>query len=225
MDFSVSQLPGWHTTIFPPYFVAGAVFSGFGMVLTLLVPLRRMLHLEDIIRVRHIELMCKVTLATGSIVGCTPTPWNSSSPGYSGDPYEKFLFLNMRLADPYIIAPLLHVKTGSVLVGPYWTMVSCNVLVPQLFWFKKVRTSMFTVFILSILVNVGMWFERFVIIAVSLPRRNSCPPTGATTWVPSWVDVLQFLGTFRTVFHLLPAISAIRSAHRHRGGQGRDHAG
>src|SRR6204780_4906072 len=126
LDFSVSQLPGWHTTIFPPYFVAGAVFSGFGMVLTLLVPLRRLLKFPNIITVRHVELMCKVTLATSCIVGYAYgmeffIAW------YSGNPYERFTFMQRA-------------------TGPYWwawvTMVSCNVILPQLFWFKKVRTHM-----------------------------------------------------------------------------------
>ena len=114
LDFSVSQLPGWHTTIFPPYFVAGAVYSGFGMVLTLLVPLRRMLKLEDIITVRHVELMCKVTLLTGSIVGYAYVmeffiAW------YGGNPYERYRFPANRLADPFIIGPLYGIKPA-----PYW---------------------------------------------------------------------------------------------------------
>src|ERR1700689_4116790 len=109
LDFAVSQLPGWHTTIFPPYFVAGAVYSGFGMVLTLLVPLRRMLKLEEIITVRHVELMCKVTLLTGTIVGYAYImelfiAW------YSGNPYEKYLFISNRAADPFIIGPMFHIK-------------------------------------------------------------------------------------------------------------------
>src|SRR6187401_1070641 len=148
LDFAVSQLPGWHTTIFPPYFVAGAVFSGFGMVLTLLIPLRSMCKLEDVITMRHIDVMCKVTLATGSIVGYAYMmeffiAW------YSGSPAEQFHFMNRAL-------------------GPYWwawlLMVIPNVVVPQLFWFRKVRQNLLIVFIISIVVNVGMWFERFVII-------------------------------------------------------------
>jgi Ni/Fe-hydrogenase subunit HybB-like protein len=182
MDFSVSQLPGWHTTIFPPYFVAGAVFSGFGMVLTLLVPLRRLLRLEDIITVRHVELMCKVTLATGSIVGYAYAmeffiAW------YSGNPYERFTFLN-RAFGPYKWA--------------YWTMITCNVFVPQLFWFKKVRTSMVPVFVLSILVNTGMWFERFVIVCTSLHREFI--PSNWGYFRPTWVDILTYLGTFGLFF-------------------------
>jgi Ni/Fe-hydrogenase subunit HybB-like protein len=196
LDFSVSQLPGWHTTIFPPYFVAGAVYSGFGMVLTLLVPLRRLLHLEEIITVRHVELMCKVTLATGSIVGYAYAmeffiAW------YGGNPYEKFLFFHTRLADPFIIAPLLHIKPA-----PYWwaffLMWSCNVAVPQAFWFKKVRTNMVLVFVLSILVNVGMWFERFVIVVLSLHREFI--PSNWNYFSPTKIDVLQYLGTFGLFF-------------------------
>ncbi|HWD21139.1 MAG TPA: NrfD/PsrC family molybdoenzyme membrane anchor subunit [Verrucomicrobiae bacterium] len=196
LDFSVSQLPGWHTTIFPPYFVAGAVFSGFGMVLTLLVPLRRLLHLEDIIRVRHVELMCKVTLATGSIVAYAYAmeffiAW------YSGNPYERFLFLSNRAADPYILGPMFHLKPAPYWWA-YWTMISCNCIIPQLFWFKKIRTSMFTVFVLSIFVNIGMWFERFVIVVSSLHREFI--PSNWGYYAPSKIDVLQFLGTFGLFF-------------------------
>ena len=196
LDFSVSQLPGWHTTIFPPYFVAGAVYSGFGMVLTLLIPLRRMLHLEEIITVRHVELMCKVTLGVGSIVGYAYAmeffiAW------YSGNPYERFLFLRNRAADPFIFGPLFHVPPAPYWWG-FWTMVICNVIVPQFFWFKKIRTSMLTVFVLSILVNIGMWFERFVIVITSLHREFI--PSNWGYYAPTWVDILQFLGTFGLFF-------------------------
>src|SRR5258707_7845746 len=182
LDFSVSQLPGWHTTIFPPYFVAGAVFSGFGMVLTLLIPLRSMCKLQDIITMRHIDVMCKVTLATGSIVGYAYAmelfiAW------YSGNPNERFHFMNRAL-------------------GSYWwtwiMMVSCNVLVPQLFWFKKVRHNLVIVFILSILVNVGMWFERFVIIVLSLHREFI--PANWGYYRPTWVDICTYIGTFGLFF-------------------------
>jgi len=178
LDFSVSQLPGWHTTIFPPYFVAGAIFSGFGMVLTLLLPLRKVCKLEEVITMRHIDLMCKVTLATGSIVGYAYgmeffIAW------YSGNPYERFTFLN-RAFGPYWWA--------------YWTMISCNVFIPQLFWFKAIRTNLVIVFILSILVNIGMWFERFVIIATSLTREFL--PSNWGMYHPTWVDILTYVGTF-----------------------------
>ncbi|PYJ80902.1 MAG: hydrogenase [Verrucomicrobia bacterium] len=182
LDFSVSQLPGWHTTIFPPYFVAGAIFSGFGMVLTLLIPLRKVCKLEDVITVRHVELMCKVTLATGSIVGYAYAmeffiAW------YSGNPYERFTFIN-RAFGPYGWA--------------YWIMISCNVLTPQFFWFKRIRTNMLIVFILSIFVNIGMWFERFVIVVTSLHREFL--PSNWSYYSPTWVDVCTYLGTFGLFF-------------------------
>lgn len=182
LDFAVSQLPGWHTTIFPPYFVAGAVFSGFGMVLTLLIPLRTMCRLEDIITMRHIDVMCKVTLATGSIVGYAYgmeffIAW------YSGSLFERFAFIN-RAMGPYWWG--------------YWLMVGCNVIVPQLFWFKKVRHCLWFVFILSIFVNIGMWFERFVIVVISLHRDFL--PANWGYFKPTWVDICTFLGTFGLFF-------------------------
>jgi molybdopterin-containing oxidoreductase family membrane subunit len=200
-DFAVSQLPGWHTTIFPPYFVAGAVFSGFGMVLTILIPMRKLCKMEEIITVRHIELMCKVTLATGSIVGYAYgmeffIAW------YGGSPYELYAFKN-RAFGPYAWA--------------YWIMVSCNVLTPQLFWFKKIRTNMVVVFILSIFVNIGMWFERFVIVVTSLHRDFM--PSNWGYYSPTWVDILTYVGTmgfFMTLFLLfirflpLVAISEVK---------------
>ncbi len=191
-DFAVSQLPGWHTTIFPPYFVAGAVFSGFGMVLTLMLPMRKICHLEEIITVRHIELMGKVILATGSIVGYAYgmeffIAW------YSGNPYEKFVFMQNRAADPFIFGPLWGVEPAPYWWA-YWTMISCNVICPQLFWFKKVRTNMVIVFIISIFVNIGMWFERFVIIVTSLHRDYL--PSSWAYYSPTWVDIWQFIGTF-----------------------------
>ena len=182
LDFAVSQLPGWHTTIFPPYFVAGAIFSGFGMVLTLLIPLRSMCRLEDIITMRHIDVMCKVTLATGAIVGYAYgmeffIAW------YSGSLFERFAFINRALG-PYWWA--------------YWLMIFCNVVVPHLFWFKKVRHWLWLVFILSILVNVGMWFERFVIVVISLHRDFL--PANWGYFKPTWVDVCTYLGTFGLFF-------------------------
>lgn len=177
-DFAVSQLPGWHTTIFPPYFVAGAIFSGFGMVLTLMIPLRSICGLQDVITVRHVELMGKVVLATGSIVGYAYgmeffIAW------YGGNPYEIYAFTN-RAFGPYWWA--------------YWTMISCNVICPQLFWFKRIRTSMLAVFIISIFVNIGMWFERFVIVVTSLHRDFL--PSNWGYYSPTFVDILTFVGTF-----------------------------
>jgi len=182
LDFAVSQLPGWHTTIFPPYFVAGAIFSGFGMVLTLLIPIRKLCGLEDIITVRHVDLMCKVTLATGSIVGYAYgmevfIAW------YSGNPYERFAFWN-RAFGPYWWA--------------YWIMILCNVVLPQLFWFRKVRHNLVLVWVLSVLVNVGMWFERFVIVVTTLAREFL--PANWGYYTPTWVDICTYLGTFGLFF-------------------------
>ena len=182
LDFSVSQLPGWHTTIFAPYFVAGAIYSGFGMVLTLILPLRKLLKLEEIVTMRHIDLMCKVTLATGSIVGYAYAmeyfiAW------YSGNPYERYTFW--------------HRLFGTYWYGG-WAMLMFNALVPQVFWFKKVRHSLITVFIVSILANVGMWFERFVIVVGSL--YQDFIPGNWGYYKPTWVDVCTYLGTFGLFF-------------------------
>ncbi|MFM8397422.1 MAG: NrfD/PsrC family molybdoenzyme membrane anchor subunit, partial [Pirellula sp.] len=143
-DFAVSQLPGWHTTIFPPYFVAGAIFSGFAMVVTLLVPMRAIYKLENLITLRHLDNMNKIILATGSLVGLAYgteffMAW------YSQNQYESFAFIN-RAFGPYWWA--------------YWIMVTCNVISPQLFWFKWFRTNVVGMWIVSIFVNIGMWFER-----------------------------------------------------------------
>ncbi|MGZ3416476.1 MAG: NrfD/PsrC family molybdoenzyme membrane anchor subunit [Polyangiales bacterium] len=177
-DFAVSILPGWHTTIFPPYFVAGAVFSGFAMVVTLMILVRKAYGLEHIITIRHLENMNKIILATGSLVGYAYgmeffIAW------YSGNVYERFAFIN-RAFGPYKWA--------------YWTMVSCNVISPQLFWFRKIRTSIPLMFVLSIAVNIGMWFERFVIIATSLHRDYL--PSSWGYFRPQLVDMTTFIGTF-----------------------------
>ncbi len=181
LDFAVSQLPGWHTTIFPPYFVAGAVFSGFGMVLTLLIPLRTVCNLQDLITVRHVELMCKVTLATGTIVGYAYAmeffiAW------YSGNPYERFTFVN-RAFGPY--------------GWGYWWMISCNVITPQFFWFRWVRRNLAIVWILSIFVNIGMWFERFVIV---MTLHRDFLPANWGFYAPTWVDIWTYIGTFGLFF-------------------------
>ncbi len=186
-DFAVSQVPGWHTTIFPPYFVAGAIFSGFGMVLTLVLPLRAVCNLQDVITIRHVELMCKVLLATGSIVGYAYgmeffIAW------YSGNPYELYAFKN-RATGPYWWA--------------YWSMITCNVVSPHFFWFKRFRTNLWFVFVISIVVNIGMWFERFVIIVTSLHRDYM--PSNWAYYTPSWVDIWTYIGTiglFMTFFLL-----------------------
>jgi molybdopterin-containing oxidoreductase family membrane subunit len=195
-DFAVAQLPGWHTTIFPPYFVAGAIFSGFAMVLTLMIPARALLGLKDLVTIHHIENMNKIILLTGSLVGYAYSmeffiAW------YSGNEYEGFAFIN-RAFGPYWWA--------------YWIMMSCNVITPQLFWFKKIRTSIVASFILSIFVNIGMWFERFVITITSLHRDFL--PSSWDYFTPTWFDLLFLVGSFGLFFTLfllfirfLPAIA------------------
>ncbi len=177
-DFATSILPGWHTTIFPPYFVAGAIFSGFAMVMTLGIIVRKIYSLEDFITINHLEKMAKIMLLTGMMVGYAYSieffmAW------YSGNPYEAFTFLN-RAFGPYAWA--------------YWIMISCNVLVPQLFWFKKLRRSVPTLFTASILVNVGMWFERFVIVVSSLSRDFL--PSSWDYYTPTVFDIGIFVGSF-----------------------------
>jgi Ni/Fe-hydrogenase subunit HybB-like protein len=183
-DFATSQVPGWHTTIFPPYFVAGAVFSGFGMVLTLMVPGRELFGLKDLITPRHLENICKVLLATGTMVGYAYATeffiaW------YGGNRYEQFAFIN-RAFGPFAWA--------------YWTMVACNVISPQLFWFRKFRTSPWLMFAVSIFVNIGMWFERFVITVTSLHRDFL--PSSWGMYAPTWVDIGMFAGSFGLFFTL-----------------------
>jgi molybdopterin-containing oxidoreductase family membrane subunit len=184
MDFAVSQLPGWHTTIFPPYFVAGAIFSGFAMVITLMVICRKAFGLEQVITMRHFDYMAKIILVTGWMVGYAYgleffTAW------YSGNPYELYVFIN-RATGEYAWA--------------YWTMVSCNVLVPQLLWFKRVRSSLAALFVISIFVNIGMWFERFVIIVTSLHRDFL--PSAWDYFQPTMWDFACLIGGFGLFFTL-----------------------
>jgi len=183
-DFATSVIPGWHTTIFPPYFVAGAIFSGFAMVNTLLIIMRKVSKLEDYITIQHIELMNIVIMLTGSIVGVAYITelfiaW------YSGVEYEQYAFLN-RATGPYWWA--------------YWAMMSCNVFSPQFMWFKKLRTSIMFSFFISIVVNIGMWFERFVIIVTSLHRDYL--PSSWTMFSPTFVDIGIFIGTIGFFFVL-----------------------
>jgi Ni/Fe-hydrogenase subunit HybB-like protein len=177
-DFAVSVIPGWHTTIFPPYFVAGAVFSGFAMVVTLIVVARKVFGLEHLVTIGHLDNMCKVMLATGSIVGYAYAV-EFFTAFFSGNPYERFVFLN-RATGPYAWA--------------VWTMFTCNVFAPQLFWFKRFRRSIPVMFALSIVINVGMWFERFVIIVTSLHRDFL--PSSWGYFRPTFVDILTFAGSF-----------------------------
>ena len=181
-DFATSVIPGWHTTIFPPYFVAGAIFSGFAMVNTLLIMVRRILHLEDYITVGHIEAMNKVIVLTGSIVGVAYLT-ELFMAWYSQVIYEQAAF-QWRIMGPYWWS--------------YWAMMTCNVVSPQLFWFKKLRRNITFTFIMSIVVNIGMWFERFVIIVTSLYRDYL--PSSWTYYSPTWPEVGFYLGTFGLFF-------------------------
>ena len=182
MDFATSVIPGWHTTIFPPYFVAGAIFSGFAMVLTLLLITRKVFNLEDYITIQHIEMMNIIIIVTGSIVGIAYITeffiaW------YSGVPAEQYAFINRA-------------------TGPYWwaylVMMTSNVVSPQVFWIKKIRTSIVATFILSIIVNIGMWFERFVIIVTSLHRDYL--PSSWAMFYPTKHDVGMYLFSFGFFF-------------------------
>jgi molybdopterin-containing oxidoreductase family membrane subunit len=209
-DFATSVIPGWHTTIFPPYFVAGAIFSGFAMVQTLLIITRKVLNLENYITVGHIESMNKVIIATGSIVGIAYITelfiaW------YSGVEYEQYAFLN-RATGPYWWA--------------YWIMMTCNVISPQLMWFKKLRRNLIFTFVLSIFINIGMWFERFVIIVTSLHRDYL--PSSWSMYEPTMVEVGIFIGTlglFFTMFLLfirvfpVIAIAEVKSVLKSSGDQ------
>lgn len=178
-DFAASVIPGWHTTIFPPYFVAGAIFGGFAMVLTILIPARAVYRpLGDLITVSHIDKMCKVVLFTGSIVGYAYL-MEMFMAWYSGNPFERATFWYRA-------------------TGPYWwayaMMILCNVIAPQLFWFRFFRTHMVWVFVVVMFANVGMWFERFVIVATSLTRDFL--PSSWGMFHPTWVDIAMFAGTF-----------------------------
>jgi molybdopterin-containing oxidoreductase family membrane subunit len=163
------------TTFFPPYFVAGAIYSGFAMVLTLMIPLRKLLGLEGLITVKHLDCMAKVMLTTGLLVGYSYAT-EFFSAWYSGNEDERFVFYNR-------------------VFGPYWwafvILMLCNVLTPHILWFRAVRTSTLVLFVVSILVNIGMWFERFVIIVGALHREFL--PSSWSYVVPTWVDVGQML--------------------------------
>ncbi len=219
-DFAVSQLPGWHTTIFPPYFVAGAIFGGFAMVVTLAVPARQLWGLKNFITMRHLENMNKIILLTGTMVGYAYSmeffiAW------YSGALYEGFVFVNRALGQHS---------------WAYWTMIFCNVVAPQLFWFKRFRTSIPMMFLVVNCVNVGMWFERFVIV---LSLEQDFLPSSWAYFKPTWVDIGMLIGSFGLFFTLfllfmrfLPviAISEIKAvmplahgSHGHGHGHGDDH--
>ncbi len=183
-DFATSVIPGWHTTIFPPYFVAGAIFSGFAMVLTLMIITRKVLKLEDYITIEHIDSMNKVILLTGTIVGVAYLTelfiaW------YSGYIYEQFAFMN---------------RVQGIYWWSYVGMMSCNVLSPQIFWSKRMRRNITVTFFMSIFINIGMWFERFVIIPTTLARDFL--PSSWSYYSPTWVEIGIFLGTLGIFFTL-----------------------
>src|SRR6185369_9771085 len=197
-DFATSILPGWHTTIFPPYFVAGAVFSGFGMVMTLMLITRAVYGMRSLVLMKHLELMNKIMLVTGSLVGYAYA-MEFFIAIYSANDFETYLFFKNRATGPYAWA--------------YWTMISCNVLSPQVFWFKKARTSIVIHFIISIFINIGMWFERFVIIVTSL-HRDFLPSSWGMFYPTIWDFALLIgsFGLFFTMFCLfvrfLPVVAA-----------------
>jgi molybdopterin-containing oxidoreductase family membrane subunit len=181
-DFATSIIPGWHSTIFPPYFVAGAIFSGFAMVMTLAIAARKIYKMENIITMKHLDNMNKFMLATSMMVGYAYgceffVSW------YSANDYERFTFIN-RAFGPYGWA--------------YWTMIFCNVVVPQIFWFKRFRLSIPIRFVASILINVGMWFERFVIIVSSL--ANDYLPSSWDYFRPTIFDISTYIGSFGLFF-------------------------
>ncbi|MCB0693524.1 MAG: polysulfide reductase NrfD [Lewinellaceae bacterium] len=183
-DFATSVIPGWHTTIFPPYFVAGAIFSGFAMVQTLMIITRKILNLQQYITINHIESMNKVILLTGTIVGVAYLTelfiaW------YSGYLYEQFAFFN---------------RAMGIYWWSYFGMMACNVLSPQIFWVKKYRRSIYITFLMSIFVNIGMWFERFVIIATTLARDYL--PSSWSYYTPTWVEIGIYVGTLGIFFTL-----------------------
>ena len=197
-DFAIGIIPGWHTTIFPPYFVAGAIYSGFAMVLTLAIPVRKFYHLEDLITDRHLDIMAKVMLATGIIVAYGYI-MEAFMAFYSGNPYERYMVMN-RIHGPY--------------AGIYWMLITCNIILPQSLWSRKVRRNVALLFVVSLIVNTGMWLERFVIVVISL-SRDFLPSSWAMYYPTKW-DWATYIGTFGlffTLFYLfirfLPMISIV----------------
>jgi Ni/Fe-hydrogenase subunit HybB-like protein len=197
-DFAVAIVPGWHTTIFPPYFVAGAIYSGFAMVMTLSIPIRKFYKLEDMVTMRHLDNMAKVMLATGMIVAYGYM-METFMAFYSGNPYDRYLIMN-RIKGPYAVI--------------YWSLIACNIVIPQSMWFRKVRSSIPALFAISLVVNVGMWLERFVIVVISLSRDYV--PSIWNMYYPTKWDWMTYIGTFGLFFTLfflfvrfLPMISIV----------------
>ncbi|MCB2153690.1 polysulfide reductase NrfD [bacterium] len=188
-DFATSMIPGWHTTIFPPYFVAGAIFSGFGMVITLLVPMRKLLKLEHYITMNHLDICNKVILTTSCLVGYA---------------YISEFFIAWYSENPYEQAQFLYRAFGAH-AWAFWIMFSCNVFIPQLFWSRRIRRSLVAMFIISIFVNVGMWFERFNIFILSLEKDFL--PVSWAYFKPTMFDIGMTLGSFGLFFTLFLAFS------------------
>jgi Ni/Fe-hydrogenase subunit HybB-like protein len=196
-DFSVAQVAGWHTTIFPPYFVAGAIYSGFAMVMTLAIPIRKFYNLEDFITMRHLGNMAKVMLATGLIVAYGYM-METFMAFYSGNQFDRFVVINRMTSAPYAYF--------------YWMLIACNIVIPQIMWLRSVRNNVAILFVISLVVNVGMWLERFVIVVISL-HRDFLPSSWGmyypTRW--DWATYVGTIGLFLTLLFLfirfLPVIS------------------
>jgi molybdopterin-containing oxidoreductase family membrane subunit len=196
-DFSAAQVAGWHTTIFPPYFVAGAIYSGFAMVMTLSIPIRKFYNLEDFITMRHLGNMAKVMLATGLIVAYGYM-METFMAFYSGNPFDRFVVVDRMTSPPYAYF--------------YWMLIACNIVIPQAMWLRSVRNNVAILFVISLIVNVGMWLERFVIVVISL-HRDFLPSSWGmyypTRW--DWATYVGTIGLFLTLLFLfirfLPVIS------------------
>ncbi len=202
-DFATSVIPGWHTTLFPPYFVVGAIFSGFAMVMTLMIVIRKYYHLEDYVTDSHLNAIAKILVFISLIMG-TAYFTEVFMAWYSGNEYEMFTFFKNRITGEYKFM--------------FWAMIICNAVIPQIMWSKKIRSNITALFIVSLIINVGMWYERFNIVVTSL--ANDYLPSSWTTYSPSWVEISLFLGTigiFSTgvlfFFRFIPmiAISEVKS--------------
>jgi molybdopterin-containing oxidoreductase family membrane subunit len=196
LDFASSVIPGWHTTFFPPYFVAGAIYSGFAMVLILAIPFRYLYGMQDFITMRHLQNCAKVMLATGLIVAYSYV-MEAFFGWYSPDKYERAMIWN-RMTGPY--------------AGYYWTLILCNIILPQSLWFNKVRSTPWRLFVVSLVVQTGMWLERYVIIVTSL-QRDFLPSSWGMYWFTKW-DVMTLVGTmgfftllFFVFIRFMPSIS------------------
>lgn len=177
-DFASSVIPGWHATLFPPYFVVGAIFSGFAMVMTLMIIIRKLYRFEEYVTDSHLNAIAKILVFISLIMG-TAYATEVFMAWYSGNPYEMFTFFHNRITGDYTYY--------------FWAMVVCNAIIPQLFWFRKIRKSLTAAFIISLIINLGMWYERFNIIVTSLSKDYL--PSSWTTYHPTWVEIGIYIGT------------------------------